>query len=175
MEKKNILRFKVFTAVTMKNAVFWDVMPCRSCVNRRFGGTYRLHLQGGNIRERGTNVSRWLQSVFWDITTYSSLQVNRCSASYWFLLWLIIRPWRRVRHVPPKRPLTFNGLHGVISLNIRLFLVFLFRTGYLSLYSDGLRDERPRNRGSAPSTTSRPSLGPSDLLSNEHRGLFPRE
>jgi hypothetical protein len=32
--------------VTMKNAVFWDVMPCRSCVNRRFGGTYRLHLQG---------------------------------------------------------------------------------------------------------------------------------
>jgi hypothetical protein len=25
----------------MKNAVFWDVAPCRSCVNRRFGGTYR--------------------------------------------------------------------------------------------------------------------------------------
>jgi hypothetical protein len=23
----------------------WDVVPCRSCVNRRFGGTYRLHLQ----------------------------------------------------------------------------------------------------------------------------------
>jgi hypothetical protein len=22
------------------------VAPCRSCVNRRFGGTYRLHLQG---------------------------------------------------------------------------------------------------------------------------------
>jgi hypothetical protein len=29
----------------MKNAVFWDVAPCSSCVNRRFGGTYRLHLQ----------------------------------------------------------------------------------------------------------------------------------
>jgi hypothetical protein len=28
----------------MKNAVFWDVEPYRSCVNRRFGGTYRLHL-----------------------------------------------------------------------------------------------------------------------------------
>jgi hypothetical protein len=27
----------------MKNAVFWDVAPCRSYVNRRFGGTYRLH------------------------------------------------------------------------------------------------------------------------------------
>jgi hypothetical protein len=27
--------FEVFTAVTMKNAVFWDVAPCRSCVKRR--------------------------------------------------------------------------------------------------------------------------------------------
>jgi hypothetical protein len=33
-------------AVTMKNAIFWDVVPCGYCVNRRFGGTYRLHLQG---------------------------------------------------------------------------------------------------------------------------------
>jgi hypothetical protein len=24
-------------AVTMKNAVFWDVMPCGSCKNRPFG------------------------------------------------------------------------------------------------------------------------------------------
>jgi hypothetical protein len=30
----------------MKKAVFWDVAPCKSGVNRRFGGTYRLHLQG---------------------------------------------------------------------------------------------------------------------------------
>jgi hypothetical protein len=33
------VRFKVFTAVTMKNAVFWDVTPCGSCKNRRLGGT----------------------------------------------------------------------------------------------------------------------------------------
>jgi hypothetical protein len=45
----------------MKNVVFCDVTVCRSCVNRRFGGPYRLHLQGKKIRERGTNVSRWLQ------------------------------------------------------------------------------------------------------------------
>jgi hypothetical protein len=30
----------------MENAVFWDVTPCGSCMNRRFGGVYRLHLQG---------------------------------------------------------------------------------------------------------------------------------
>jgi hypothetical protein len=41
----------------MKNAVFWDVTPCRSCVNRRFGGTYHVHLRGRKIRERGTNVA----------------------------------------------------------------------------------------------------------------------
>jgi hypothetical protein len=46
----------------MKNAVFWDVAPCRSCVNRRFGATYRLQLQGRKIRDRGTSVSRWLQT-----------------------------------------------------------------------------------------------------------------
>jgi hypothetical protein len=49
--------FKVFTAVTMNNAVFWDVAPCRSYVNRRFGGTYRLHLQGS--LQSAATCSRW--------------------------------------------------------------------------------------------------------------------
>jgi hypothetical protein len=31
--------FEVFTAVTMKNGVFWDVTPGGSCKYRRFGGT----------------------------------------------------------------------------------------------------------------------------------------
>jgi hypothetical protein len=26
----------------MKNAVFWDMTPCRSCKNQYFGGTYQL-------------------------------------------------------------------------------------------------------------------------------------
>jgi hypothetical protein len=29
----------------MKSAVFWDVALCGSCLNRSFGGTYRLSLQ----------------------------------------------------------------------------------------------------------------------------------
>jgi amino acid permease len=32
----------------LKNIVFWDVSPCGSCRNRRFGRTYRLHLHGEN-------------------------------------------------------------------------------------------------------------------------------
>jgi hypothetical protein len=33
------VRFEVFTAVTMKNGVFWDVTTCGSCKKWRFGGT----------------------------------------------------------------------------------------------------------------------------------------
>jgi hypothetical protein len=35
--------------------------------------------------------------------------VSRC-----FLVWLIPRPRKLMRHVPPKRLLTFNGLYGVM-------------------------------------------------------------
>jgi hypothetical protein len=54
-------RFEVFTAVTMKTAVFWDVAPCGFCKNRRFGGSYRLPHQGGkNQRARNNVGSSWM-------------------------------------------------------------------------------------------------------------------
>jgi hypothetical protein len=34
---KYLVRFEVFTAVTMKYGVFWDVTPCSFCKNPRFG------------------------------------------------------------------------------------------------------------------------------------------
>jgi hypothetical protein len=52
--------FEVLTAVVMKSNIFWDVTKCRPLkVKRRFGGTYRLHLQGrihraGYHREKRT-------------------------------------------------------------------------------------------------------------------------
>jgi hypothetical protein len=43
----------------MKNAVFWDVVPCRSCVKRRFGGTYP---SSGLKNPRAMNqLEQWLQ------------------------------------------------------------------------------------------------------------------
>jgi hypothetical protein len=36
---------------SIKN-VFWVVAQCRYCVNRRFEGSYRLHLQGRRICEQ---------------------------------------------------------------------------------------------------------------------------
>jgi hypothetical protein len=38
--------FDVLTVVVMKSTSFWQIMPCSPLkVNRRFGGTYCLHLQ----------------------------------------------------------------------------------------------------------------------------------
>jgi hypothetical protein len=34
-----VVRFEIFTDVTMKNGVFWDVTPCDSRKNRHSGGT----------------------------------------------------------------------------------------------------------------------------------------
>jgi hypothetical protein len=41
---------------------------------------------------------------------------------------LIFRPWRWRRYVPPKRRLFFNGLHGVMSQEIALFITITVRT-----------------------------------------------
>jgi hypothetical protein len=38
--------FEVFTEVVLKSIIFWDMTPCSPLsFNRRFGGTYRFHLQ----------------------------------------------------------------------------------------------------------------------------------
>jgi hypothetical protein len=49
----------------MKSAIFWDITPYSSFkVNRRFGGPYRLHLQGRRIsRARYQSESRWQASL----------------------------------------------------------------------------------------------------------------
>jgi hypothetical protein len=76
-------------------------------------------------------------SVFWDIMLCSPLKINwrfgrTCSAchllSWWFLVWLILGPCRWRRHVPPKRWLTFKGLHGVISQEVELYITTAVRT-----------------------------------------------
>jgi hypothetical protein len=43
--------FEFFTAVVMKSIIFWNMTSCSPLsLNRRFGGTYRLHIQGGRNR-----------------------------------------------------------------------------------------------------------------------------
>jgi hypothetical protein len=46
---------------------------------------------------------------------------------------IILRLWRWRRHVPPERPLTFNGLHDVLSQKIELISI-LFTVISISLF-----------------------------------------
>jgi hypothetical protein len=97
----------------LKSTVFLDKTLCTALkVSRRFRGTYRLNLQGGSAYHL---LSRWFLSCF------------------------ILRPWRLKRYVPPKRPLIFNGLHGVISQKTILFTTTAVRTSNALLdFSDVL-------------------------------------
>jgi hypothetical protein len=57
------VRFEVFTAVTMKNAVFLDVMPRGSRKNRHLGGSYRLQHQGDRNQRNMNNIFNLMMEV----------------------------------------------------------------------------------------------------------------
>jgi hypothetical protein len=48
--KSLICKVSGFHGGDYEETVFWDVVPCRSCVNRSFGGNYHLHLHDIKIR-----------------------------------------------------------------------------------------------------------------------------
>jgi hypothetical protein len=114
-------------------------------------------LHSGSKSKRGPSIEqadlyvfdlRFSQQCFWDI---APLKVKRrlwgtCGKQFGsighriFLSWLILRPWRWRRHVPPKRWSTFSGLHGFISQKMERFettaycnnncsLRYIWRTG----------------------------------------------
>jgi hypothetical protein len=51
-------------------------------------------------------------------------------ALYWSLACLSSQSWRWRRHVPPKHPLTFNGLHDSISLKINWWKWSIIQSAY---------------------------------------------
>jgi hypothetical protein len=56
----------IISLLPKKNAVFWVVAQCGSCVKRYFGGTYCLHFQYRIIRELvqfAANCSCWFRPV----------------------------------------------------------------------------------------------------------------
>jgi hypothetical protein len=59
----------------MKSTIVWDLTPCNPLkVHRRFGGTYRLHLQGWKItRARNHCENMWQAENFFDAGFFPSL------------------------------------------------------------------------------------------------------
>jgi hypothetical protein len=65
LERVNLseVRFEVFTAVTMKNCVFWDVSPCGAFKNRRLGGTLAVTGNRRTLRRNTKYISSQRTSV----------------------------------------------------------------------------------------------------------------
>jgi hypothetical protein len=83
--------------------MFWDIMSCNLLkVNRHFGGTRCLHLQGWCISHARN--------------CHEELLLDACFilASCWFLAWLTFQPWRWRPNVPPKCQLTFTWIYGFV-------------------------------------------------------------
>jgi hypothetical protein len=80
----------------MKNAVFWDVAPCRYCVNRHFGGPYRLHSQGRRKKKTSLLAPAHAGSSFADFLLLSStLKMEAIRASEMSVNTISTRP-----HIP---------------------------------------------------------------------------
>jgi hypothetical protein len=43
---------KVYSTFTLRFDIFWDIARCSTYINRRFGGTYRLHLQDRKLAKQ---------------------------------------------------------------------------------------------------------------------------
>jgi hypothetical protein len=93
-----------------KSSVFWNIKLCSPVkINRRFGRTYRLHLQRR-------------------ITSQASNQHKARKKQSTFLDYLTFRPWRLTRYSPPIHRLTFNRLHGVMHQKIESLTTTAVRT-----------------------------------------------
>jgi hypothetical protein len=100
--------FEVLTAVVMNSSIFWDITPCSPLkVNRRFGGTCRLHLQGWisqarNHRDAGSK--QGLVLFTWP-TSIISVWLLISSVRY---LWLCheANPWSTLLQLHPRHKKT---------------------------------------------------------------------
>jgi hypothetical protein len=98
-----ILGFEVLTSVVMKCTLFCDIR----------------HI----IRWKSTEVSEERRHFF--LCRWPSRAICKPSChllSRWYLGRLLLRPWGWRRYVLPKCQLTFNGLFGVISQMMVLFI-----------------------------------------------------
>jgi hypothetical protein len=107
----------------MKNGVFWDVTPCGSCKNRRFGVTWRLLHQ--------VDKNRWTLNV---AVISSRRCVFRLLATDTFLVHRFVSPWWWKRYVPPKRRLFTRTARRNIPKDAILHPWRLISKTYLSLH-----------------------------------------
>jgi hypothetical protein len=115
---------------TEKNGVFWDVTPCGSCKNRRFGGTSRLHHQGDKNRSTRKNSSCNLQPTHaakkYQVSRVRRLLVTASAVPSSLILVTLMK-----EALPPKRPF-LQEPHGVTSQKTPFFIITAVKTSNLT-------------------------------------------
>jgi hypothetical protein len=73
----------------MKIVILWDIAPCSTYMNRRFGRIYHLHFQGRKSAEQETSKNRWLGRINTIIINYTLNEELSC-----FFLCDTVSTWR---------------------------------------------------------------------------------
>jgi hypothetical protein len=111
--------YELLTDVVIRSTLFWDIISCTQLkANRRFGGTFCLHLEG------------------WSLKCVSNRQEisAKCGRSWQGYRHLALRPWR-IQYVVPKSRLTSSRLHCATSHNTVVFLFITLRTSDLNRFN----------------------------------------
>jgi hypothetical protein len=114
-----LVGFEVFTAVTVKSTVFWDVILCSLVEVQHFGGTYYLQIQGRRVNQ-----------------TTSKKQAENQQAVPVAYLTLWPGRWKQYIHL---KCWTSTGLHGITSKTAVIYnssyLYSCMKNNYLKIYT----------------------------------------
>jgi hypothetical protein len=96
--------FDVLSALVMKSIILWDMMPCSPLsFNRRFGGTYHLHLQGRRTNFSKKQASRWQAACFLVFAVFISLHGVISQKMIFFKIMYAYCRHRCIKFGPPIR------------------------------------------------------------------------
>jgi hypothetical protein len=107
--------FEILTAVVMNVAMFCDIAPCCSYVNRRFGGIYHLHLQGRKSTKKETIMVP-------SHTDFTALYITKWQYS------------KQVGHIQLTNPgaVETNAVTNMLQKNISVNVFFYFFNSFIS-------------------------------------------
>jgi hypothetical protein len=91
----------------MEVAILWDRAPCSWYVNRRFGRTHHLHLQGGESVEQETSVQQVAEAVIFEPEDGGDAPLRKFGAISQKMSWFRNYRWKNLRSC--GIPVTFSG------------------------------------------------------------------